>query len=542
LPLFGLWFSKIPPPTPAVAMLLKKIPLADTRAFSSFFLDYIDQKKNLKPFYNRFPQIENFEAQIADKSQSFPAAHRHALVGALERQYKTIEPSEAVKKNIKHLADPKTFTITTGHQLNIFTGPLYFIYKIVTVINTCRQLKEKFADYNFVPVYWMASEDHDYDEIKYFKLYGKKYVWETDQHGAVGRFNPKSLEKVLNELPGDTTIFRQAYLNHSKLSDAVRHYVNTLFGSEGIVVLDPDDHDLKSVFKTVIAEDVLTSSTLPLVQHANEALEKLHYKTQVFCRDINFFYLDNNVRSRIEKQKDQYHVLDTALTFSEAQIRELIEKEPEKFSPNVILRPLYQEFILPNLAYIGGPAEVVYWLQLKPVFDHYKIPYPMLMPRNFAMIMEDHIYRKFEKTALELRQLFEEKNYMFNHWILKHSRHNLTVGPERTTINEIFLKLKDRAESIDKTLGPFIGAEGKRALNSLEKIERKLLRAEKRLQADKLRQIEAVKDALFPNGALQERTDNFLNFFQQDHQLISKLILNFDPFDFQFHILKHTAS
>jgi bacillithiol synthase len=523
-------------------MQLKKIPLGDTKAFSSFFLDYIAQKNNLQLFYNRFPLIGNFEDQIADKSKSFSAHHRQVLVSALHAQYAHITAPEAVQKNIRLLSDQRTFTVTTGHQLNIFTGPLYFIYKIVTVINTCRELKAKFPGYDFIPVYWMASEDHDYDEIKYFRLYGKKYVWETGQKGAVGRFSTKGLDALLEQLPGDVAIFREAYLKNKKLSDAVRHYVNALFGAEGLVVIDPDNRELKSLFREVMHDDVIRCNTLKTVEKTDQQLETSGYKTQVFCRDINFFYLDDNLRSRIEKQGERYHVLETQLSFTEDEVQKLIEEQPEKFSPNVILRPLYQECILPNLAYVGGPAEVVYWLQLKGVFDQHKVPFPMLMPRNFALVVEQHLYRKFEKTGLELSNLFEEKNFLFNHWVLKHSKHNLTVGPERATISELFSALQRRGEAIDKTLAPFVGAEGKRALNSLEKIERKLLRAEKRLQSDKLRQIESVKDSLFPNGSLQERTDNFMNFYQQDKEFIGKLIRNFDPFDFRFNILIYMPS
>jgi bacillithiol biosynthesis cysteine-adding enzyme BshC len=460
----------------------------------------------------------------------------------LERQYSRIKPAEIVSQNIQLLKDNKTFTITTGHQLNIFTGPLYFVFKIVTVINTCRQLKEKYPGYNFIPVYWMASEDHDYDEIKYFRLYGKKYVWETDQKGAVGRFDTKGLDELLKTLPGDVKIFQDAYTKYQKLSDAVRYYVNELFGKEGLIVIDPDDRELKSLFKSVIFEDVIKGSTLDLVENTNKELEKLNYKTQVFCRNINFFYLDDQLRSRIEKDADHYRVLETNLKFSEAEIKKLIENEPEKFSPNVILRPLYQEMILPNLAYVGGPAEIVYWLQLKSVFDKHQTPFPILMPRNFGLVAEHHLYKKYEKTGLELNLLFEEKNFLFNHWVLMHTRHDLSVGQERTTIVDIYRKLKERAEGIDPTLGPFVGAEGKRALNSLEKIEKKLLRAEKRQQSEKLKQIETIKDAFFPNGNLQERTDNFLNFYQRDHAFIDKLLNIFDPLDFRFNILIYPQS
>lgn len=518
-------------------MQLEKIPLKDTHAFDQFFIDYVEEKETLRSFYHRFPRIDQFAGQIREKKSSFPAATRELLGKCLTKQYASLETSEKVKANITALADSNTFTITTGHQLNIFTGPLYFIYKIVTVINTAKRLKEQYPEYNFVPVYWMASEDHDYDEIKSFRLYGKKYEWKTRQKGAVGRFSPNGLATLLEQVPGETTIFRDAYTGSDTLADATRHYVNALFREDGLVVIDPDQAELKGLLANVIREDIFDNVNKRCVDKTTKALEDLGYKTQVHCRDINFFYLDDHLRARIEKDGDQYKVLDTDLRFSRAEIDKLIAEQPGKFSPNVILRPLYQEMILPNLAYVGGPAEVVYWLQLKQIFDQYNVPFPILLPRNFAVVIDHEIMRKLEKTGLQLNDIFEEKNYLFNHWVLTHSPRNLTVGLERNGISDIFVNLRTRAESVDKSLAPFIGAEGKRALNSLEKIERKMLRSEKRLHADRLKQIEFVKDALFPNGKLQERTDNFLNFQQQHPGFIRMLVDVLDPLDLRFNVL-----
>jgi bacillithiol biosynthesis cysteine-adding enzyme BshC len=523
-----------------------KIAFADTKAFSKFFLDYIQQSKDLQPFYGDFPSLENFNKSLTKKSKSFPEQNRIILKQSLSAQYSKIKANDLVKQNIEALGQSKTFTVTTGHQLNIFTGPLYFIYKIVTVINTCKRLREKYPDYKFVPVYWMASEDHDYDEIKYFRLYGKKYTWETSQTGAVGRFNTKELASLADSIPGDVQLFKKAYTQHEKLSDAVRYYINELFGNEGVVAIDADDRPLKSLFTTVMRDDIVDNKILPLVESTNKALEQFDYKAQVYCRDTNFFYLDDQIRARIEKvindeKKSSYKVVDSAITLTEAELLQLIQSEPEKFSPNVILRPLYQEVILPNLAYVGGPAEVVYWLQLKNVFDHYQVPFPLLMPRNFAMIVDHTIDRKFGKTGLDLKDLFEDKNFIFNHWVLRNTHHNLTIGKERNELTELYDALAKKADAVDKTLVAFVQAEGKRALNGLERIEKKLLRAEKRLHSDKLRQLEHVKDALFPNGNLQERTDNFLNFYQQDKEFIQKLISHLDPLDFTFNILTYTA-
>jgi bacillithiol biosynthesis cysteine-adding enzyme BshC len=518
-------------------MQLEKLPLSETRAFSQFFLDYIEQKEKLKRFYNRYPSVENFKEQIEEKQRSFPSESRRVLHEAIRNQYGDLATTEQVQTNIALLSDQKTFTITTGHQLNIFTGPLYFVYKIVTVINAARELKKRYPEYNFIPVYWMASEDHDFDEIKYFRLYGKKYVWNTSQSGAVGRFSPNGLATLMEEIPGDITIFREAYTKMGTLADAVRYYVNALFGDQGLIVVNPDDASLKRIISNVIREDIFNSVNKECVDKTTSALEDLGYKTQVYCREINFFYLDNGLRQRIEKSGDEFKIVDTDIVFTREELENLIGQNPERFSPNVILRPLFQELILPNLAYVGGPAEMIYWLQLKQMFDNHSTPFPILLPRNFAMVMDHEVVRKLGKTGLGVKDVFEEKNYLYNHWVLTNSPRNLTVGSERNKINEIYNELRSRAEQVDKTLSPFVGAEGKRALNSLERIERKLLRAEKRLHADKLKQIEFVKDHLFPGGSLQERADNFLNFQQQQPDFLSKLYEALDPFDFRFNVL-----
>jgi len=523
-------------------MQLDKVSLADAHAFSPFFLDYISSKDTLQPFYNRFPRIENFRDQIREKQDSFSNANRAILVETLTAQYEGFKVSPLLEKQITALGDAKTFTVTTGHQLNIFTGPLYFIFKIVTVINACRKLKEQYPEYNFVPVYWMASEDHDYDEIKYFILSGKKYVWETHQTGAVGRFSTKGLDKLADEIPGDNSFFKEAYSKRNTLAAATRHYVNELFGAKGLVVIDADDRRFKKLLEPVIREDVLQQVSKPLVDQSNAGLHALGYKTQIYCRDINFFYLHESIRGRLEATGDRFNVVDTDLSFSRAEIERFIAEEPERFSPNVILRPLYQEMILPNIAYVGGPAEVIYWLQLQEVFKHFHVPFPLLMPRNFGMIIHHEVARKWSKTGLTLKDLFEAKDDLFNRWVLSHSAHDLSVAEQRAAVKDLFHSLQKRAEGIDPTLGAFVDASAKRALTSLEKVEHKMLRAEKRHQTDKLRQIGEVKDTLFPGNGLQERSDNFLNFYQRDPAFIDHLEANFDPFDYQFNILTYPSS
>ena len=513
-----------------------KIDLRDTHSFSQFFLDYLQEKPELKPFYGLAPKIENFEKQIANKE--FDQAKRDTLCQALNAQYEPVEAKPAAQKNIDLLAKPNTFTITTGHQLNIFTGPLYFLYKIITVINAAKELSKKHPEYNFVPVYWMATEDHDFDEISFFNLFGKKYRWECEEKGGVGRYSTAGVRELLKELPESVELFEKAYEKHENLADAVRCYVNDLFGEYGVVVVDGDSHELKAEFAAVIEDDLIANSAHGKVGEANAALEELGYKTQIFPREINFFYLDHGVRERITKEGSKFKVLNTNLTFSESEIKDLIQRSPEKFSPNVVMRPLYQETILPNLAYIGGPAEIIYWLQLGKVFENYKTPFPILFPRNFALYINGGNQKKLDKFELTDEDLFKSGDDWQAEYLARHGQDEMNLNGEVNDLQKVFDHLIEKAEVVDSSLKGFIGAEHAKAVKSLENIEKRLKKSEERKHETALNQLAAIKEKLFPGGGLQERHDNFLNFYINNPNFVEGLVQNLDAFDLKMHVLR----
>ncbi|MEQ8926468.1 MAG: bacillithiol biosynthesis cysteine-adding enzyme BshC [Fulvivirga sp.] len=519
-------------------MKLATIELSETNRFSDLFLDYINGSEKIREFYNRYPNISFFKKQIEEKK--FSAENRKILCSVLADQYKNSTPKEAVNTSLQKLASEKTFTITTGHQLNIFTGPLYFIYKIASVIKTCQLLKAEYPEYDFVPVYWMASEDHDYDEIKYFWLNNKKHVWETTQAGAVGEFEIVELKKLSDSVPGIPKFFKEAYSKGKTLAEAVRLYVHELFGDEGLVVVDGNSSQLKSLFSNVAKDDLINHTVGKLVAETSAKIDELGYKTQIYARDINLFYLDKGVRERIEKDdQGNYHVLNTELSFSKGEILKVLDKAPEKFSPNVVLRPLYQEVVLPNLAYIGGPAEVVYWFQLKDMFEHYRVPLPILMPRNFAAILPKHINDKIAKTGLNYSELFKPKHELHKQITLSNTSEKVLLNGQKDELISLFNKIKQQAASIDQTLVDHVDAQSTITKAKLDTIEKKFIRAEKRKQAEKIGQVDSVLEVLFPNGSLQERRDNFLNFYLLNPQLIKQLISEFDPFEFKFYILSN---
>lgn len=506
------------------------LPLASTGQFSSLFLDYLDQKDTLLPFYNRFPTLPAFQSQIDERT--FDPQKRQVLVDALERQYQ----HTANGPDLSALLQSNTFTVTTGHQLNIFTGPLYIIYKLITTIKLARQLRAAYPAYNFVPVYWMASEDHDFAEINHFSLFGKHYAWQTEQRGAVGRMNPQELKTLFGQIPEKLILFETAYLKHNTLADAVRYYVNELFGSDGLVCLDADDASLKRVFAPVMRDELIRQQSGHLVQEQTERLAALGYKTVIAPRDINLFYLDNQVRERIECKDGTYKILSTKLRFSENELLALLDEHPERFSPNVVLRPLYQEVILPNLAYIGGPSEVPYWLQLKPVFDQFQTPFPMLMPRNFAMYVPAVSAKRIRKLGLLPEDLFRDAIALKREFVEQHTSHALKFDSENKAINRALDAILHKAQMVDPSLERAVLAETKRFANAVARLEKKMRRAEERNQETGVRQLLAVKNELFPNGGLQERFENFLTFYLNDRLFLQKMLAAFNPLDYRMQL------
>ncbi len=521
----------------------------DTGSFSPTVIDYLEDQPTLRPFYSHRPDINGFAHLLKNKKV---IANRDVLVEVLLDQYAQLEDYagsiEFPLQGVRGLKSENTYTVTTGHQLNIFAGPLYFIFKIVTAIKLARQLKEAFPDKNFVPVYWMASEDHDFAEINYTNIGGKKVHWWYEASGATGRINPETMRQALNQYKGAlgiekhagelAEIVETAYTKFDKLADATRYLVNALFGQYGLVIIDADDHRFKEHFAPIIEQDIIKQSSFKHISATNKQLEELGVHIQVNPREINFFYLLDGLRERIVFEHDVYKVLNSEISFSETELKQEIAQYPERFSPNVVMRPLYQEFILPNIAYIGGGAEVVYWLELKSNFDHYKVDFPILILRNSGLVIGKETASKIAKMDLCPADLFKTTDQIKNDWTTKHSKHVLNLTGEWRELSGIFEKIKLRAYKIDSTLAPSADAVQARLKHAVDNLEKKLIKAEKKNYHTRLEQVEHIKSDLFPKDSLQERTENFgLFYVKWGQSFIDELIKNFEPLDFKFTIL-----
>lgn len=529
-----------------------QIPYAQTGFFSKLICDYLAQKESTSAFYNRFSELANFKEQLAEKS-IFSQHARGILAESLTRQYKGFEISESVSVNIKSLEDSHTFTVTTGHQLNLFTGPLYFLYKIVHAVTLSRKLKQEYPDYDFVPVYWMATEDHDFEEIHHFRLNGKIVNWnrpdiKNNNKGAVGNLDTQGLDAVYTHICAELghsknakylcDLFESAYLKHDNLADATRYLANALFGEYGLVIVDGNDAALKQLFAPYMKAELIENKAFDAVNKQAEALVETGYHAQVNPREINLFYLSDGLRERIVEQNGDFVVNETTIRFTQAELLQELEQHPEHFSPNVIMRPLYQEVILPNLCYIGGGGELAYWLELKTYFERVAVPFPILMLRNSALILSEKQFKKANKLKLSLADLFKNQNDLVNQKIRSISNIHIDLTPQREQLVKQFEDLLEIASQTDASFLGAVKAQQVKQLKGIDNLEKRLLKAQRIKLGDQVKRLTLLQDQLFPEQSLQERKLNFSELYlEYGYSLIELLMRELDPENKEFTVL-----
>ena len=503
-------------------MKVAQLPFEKTGFFSKTMLDYLAKKESIKPFYHNYPDLVGFKNQLEEKEKSFNLESRNVLSKSLEKQYQGFDLSEATQNNIKLLKQKNTFTVTTGHQLNLFTGPLYFLYKIFSTINLAEEISKKFPTKNIVPVYWMATEDHDFEEINYFNFQEKKVQWNLESGGAVGRLSTEGLSDVFQEFSshlGSTKnakelkkLFSEGYLKHKNLADATRFIANELFKDYGLVILDGDDLALKKMLSPIVKDELENETSFHTVSETILALEK-NYKVQVNPRAINLFYLSENSRERILFENGIYKINNTNITFSKEEILREVDENPLAFSPNVIVRPLYQEVVLPNLCYIGGGGEIAYWLELKSYFEKVAVPFPILLLRNSVQIVSEKQQKKLTSLKISHQELFLKQQDLLSKKVLENTDIDLDFNLKIESLQKQFTELKEVAKKTDISFVGAVNAQEKKQIKGLENLQRRLLRAEKRRQKELVDRITDLQRQLLPNQSLEERQRNFSDYY-----------------------------
>ena len=362
-------------------------------------------------------------------------------------------------------------------------------------------------------------------------MQGLDQVYDVFSAQLDSSINAKSLKKL----------FQQAYLEHETLTKATRFLVNKLFSIYGLVILDGNDPILKKLFKPFIEDELINQSSFKKVSNTNGALNALpsNYKIQVNPREINLFYLHKHIRERILETDGVFGVLDTDIRWTKEELLAEVNEHPERFSPNVILRPLYQEIILPNLCYIGGGGELAYWLQLKSNFEAQNVTFPMLLLRNSVLLITAKQKEKLEKMKVSVPDLFLKQDDLMTKVTKSISDVTIDFSPQKAQLQKQFEDLYQLAVQTDKSFKGAVAAQEVKQIKGLENLEKRLLKAQKRKLEDVLERVRLLQDELFPRQSLQERHLNISEFYlEYGEDIIQTLVQNLDPLHSEFLILE----
>lgn len=493
-----------------------------TGYFSKIAVDYIGQNDDLKPFFLHEVSYKGIEDSIKAR-ENFPQHNRDILVEELQKQYAETKAASIVQQNILSLKNKNTFTVTTAHQPNIFGGPLYVVYKILHVVKIAKELSAKYSGKHFVPVYYMGSEDADLDELNNITINGKKYIWHTTQTGAVGRmFVDKNLLSLIDEMQAQLgvesfgnewiKILKKAYQENKSIQQATFEFLNAVFGKFGLLIIIPDNANLKRLFEPVIIKELKEQFSHKALQQTVSALEAKHYHAQTEGRELNLFYLLNDKRERIELENDLYIVRNLNLQFSQEEIINEVKNYPDRFSGNVVLRGVFQETVLPDIAFVGGGGELAYWLELKNVFENANVPYPLLQLRNSFLLINERQKETIDKLHISHEILFRKEHEILNK-ILVNRQQNISIEKELDEIKSVYQSLKNKADEADTTLAQHTEALFVKAFKRIENLEKKIASAQRKKLATERSQIAKLKSDLFPNNSLQERVENIAGFY-----------------------------
>jgi bacillithiol synthase len=521
-----------------------RIPFKDVPQISKTDRDYAMHPEVFSDFISHNPDLGGFAGAINARKEV--VTNRSVLVSTLHQQYESIGVQSA---HIDGLLESNHFTVTTAHQPSLLTGPLYYIYKICSTVNLARLLNITYPDVVVHPVFIVGGEDHDFEEINHAHFFGKTFTWDSAETGAVGRMSTSTLNNVLDsiiEVLGSSpfsdemsALIKECFAQDITYGQAMQEFVVRLFATTELIVLQMDEPKLKALFMPIVRDELLNQSSSTLVAQSQEEIEQLGYKPQAYLREINLFYLENQMRHRIELQAGQYTVIDTDLSFSQDEILKLTNDHPERFSPNVNMRPLYQEIILPNLAYIGGGGELAYWLERKRQFEFYDIPFPVLVRRNSVLYMSKGMAKQRSKLDIPLSQLFDNPEHEISEWVRSHAEHELDISAEMTEVERALDTIVQKAKAIDPSFAQKVEAFKVRSLKEVDHIGKRLVREEKAKFEGTITKIRKFYDKLFPAGGLQERHDNFIpNYLVHGPEFFDLLIEQLNPLEAGFIVIE----
>ena len=539
----------------ATTLDVHRLPFARfERSFSSLFRAYCAGDAALADHYAGDPWDPDARAAAAQRAAD-AASDRDTVANVLEAQNAAFGAkgamSEKTRAHLDALRDPEGVAIVTGQQVGLFTGPLYTIYKTLTALQLAERLREE-TGRPVAPVFWLAGEDHDFAEAAGTHLLRRNELVEVRlpqptpdgrNGGPVGeRVFKKEMQEALDEVdallpnsdfkPPVMDALRSAYAPGTPLLPAFGYLLRALLLEAGLVFINPNDRRLKALAAPLFRKEIEAPRASPQqVTEAGQRLEEKGYHAQISARPSNLFLLEEEGRLPLDlvdaaggddaSEDEMFSLRGTGRSFSKGELLALLEEAPERFSPNVALRPLMQDRLLPTAAYVAGPSEVAYFGQLKAVYDHFgqdgNVEMPLIYPRASVTLVESKVAKVLGKFGLDTADLEGDLERLFQEIVERDMEVDLDAAfrNAQPPIHQALNDLKPEVEAVDRTLGQSIEAARAEVAGTLEELKAKALRAEKRSQDEVRAQLQKARANLFPGGAPQERVVSVLYFLNK---------------------------
>ncbi len=500
---------------------------------SSLVRDYVHDFSRVTPFFAGNPQAPGAYLEQSERRDAH-SYRRSELRDVLLAQNARWNAPPIVRQRLEELGGPRAVAVVTGQQTGLFGGPLFTLYKALTAVALATRLRTELGR-PVIPVFWMASEDHDVAEADHIHLLDRAGTLITLRHTSWAspagfmpanlRLGPailNTLERVWDLLPSTEFVpvlreaLGQAFAPERTLGEAFAHWMVHLLGESGLVLADGADPALKRLAARILRQEVDEAPrSSQCVLATSESLRALGYPVQIEARadGVNCFLLQDGRRG-LAKDGESFRLRDSRQTIPAADLRRLVQEEPERLSPNVVLRPIVQDAIFPTIAYVAGPGELVYFAQLRPVYQAFDVPMPLIVPRASLTLVEPRVAQLLERFRLNLSDLTQEPEQLASRVLRAQlpSDFEATLTKAREGVDEIFRSVSEAIAAVDPTLRATVGQTSGHIQGHLGQLERKAVQALKRREAETRQQVQRVREALMPGGKPQERVFPVLPF------------------------------
>jgi bacillithiol biosynthesis cysteine-adding enzyme BshC len=499
---------------------------------SRLFLDYLRDPLALRHFYPEAVRSHVDLPARRDRVLSSYVTDRQQLCAALERLNRGWQASDATLKNIHRLAEPDCLAVVSGQQAGLFTGPLYTIYKALSAVKLAECLTQRGV--NAVPVFWIATEDHDFAEVAWAEFINRDCALEKvavpaelhNEGSPVGLVKlDQSMEGVIesllkslpnSEFTGDVEkLLRGAYAPGTSYGDAFARMVTALMAKHGLIVLDPLDAELKKLAAPLYSAAARNAPEIAkAIARRSKELEEAGYHAQVTPSEDSFpLFLHDETGGRYalaRTSSGKYRTKADGQEYSAEDLGELALREPDRFSPNVTLRAVVQDYLLPTIAYYGGAAEIAYFAQTSEVYRLLDRPVTPILHRASLTMVERHTWRALERYDLTLKDFFAGYDQIVAKVVEQHLGKETSEAFNHTseTFNRELDALQDKLRQVDPTLADALDKGRRKIKYQLDGLRTRFQRAQIGRDEALRRQLERAFDLLYPEKSLQERRIN----------------------------------